>query len=68
MLLYFTYIKKTLSAPYEKLIEILTKCAKEKDIPPELIKKIYDLERASVHQKFRNNETIIRIDVLKWLK
>ena len=57
-----------MSAPYEKLIEILTKCAQEKDIPPELIKKIYDLERAEVHQKFRNNEILIRIDVLKWFK
>jgi len=50
------------------MIEILTKCANEKNIPQKLIKKIYDLERAEVHLKSRSNETKIRIDILESLK
>lgn len=45
-----------MSAPYDKMIEILTECAKEKNIPAELIKKIYDLERGQTHLIHRDNE------------
>jgi hypothetical protein len=57
-----------LSAPYQHIIDLLGECAKEKDIPLELVKKIYDLEKSTVHQNSRDNETSLRIDILKSLK
>ena len=49
------------------MIKILQECAKEKDISPELIKKIYDLERDEVHLNVRNNEIDIRRNVMESL-
>ena len=57
-----------MSVRYENMIKILKKCAEEKDISSELIKKIYDLEKDTVHQNYRDNETKLRIDILKSMK
>jgi hypothetical protein len=57
-----------LSAPYQHIIDLLGECAKEKDIPLELIKKIYDLEKSTAHQNSRDNETALRIDIIKSLE
>lgn len=55
-----------MSAPYDKIIEILTESAKEKNIPAELIKKIYDLERGETHLIRRDNEISLRREITEF--
>jgi len=57
-----------LTVPYEHMIKILGDCAKEKNIPSELVKKIYDLERDEVHLSSRNNEIELRRQIIDSLK
>lgn len=50
------------------MIKILTDCANEKGVLPELVKQIYDIERGEVHQNIRMNEVVLRDAISKSFK
>ena len=49
---------------YNKIIEILQECAREKGISEEVVKKIYDLEKGQTHLPSRTNEDDLRKELL----
>ena len=57
-----------MSAPYDDMIKILGKCASEKEVSPELIKQIYDLERGQIHLSHRENEVELRQKILEFMQ
>ena len=56
-----------MSAPYEDMIEILSKCASEKGVSKKLVKQIYDLERGQIHLSHRELEVEIRMIILEFM-
>ena len=56
-----------MSAPYDNMIEILGKCASEKGISAESVKRIYDLERGQIHLSHRDLEVEIRMIILEFM-
>ena len=56
-----------MSAPYEDMVKILSKCASEKGVSTELVKQIYDLERGQIHLSHRELEVEIRMKILEFM-
>ena len=56
-----------MSAPYEDMIEILSKCASEKGVSKKLVKQIYDLERGQIHLTHRDLEGDLRKKILEFM-